>query len=317
MLRRSIPSRLGQTVGPAGVLALAVAACSEPLSVDDGATTTGATNVTTTGVDSGSEGSSRSGTAEATTTPSDDASSMGDDETGVTPPGPDLGEGGIGCDPFAQNCPAGQKCAWWANDGGPAWNSTRCVSVVDDPAQVGEPCTLEVDGGSPTGNDDCDVGAMCFFVDESSQGTCLDLCQGSARSPSCPTAGDICKISAEGMALCLPPCDPVGDDCPEGQGCYPDNEGWLCAPDASGDGGAWAEPCEFINACDAGLVCIDPPAFADCEGAIGCCSPTCDLGDRNADAMCAALDPAASCVPFYEPGPAPAGYEHVGLCSLP
>ncbi|MEX1364969.1 MAG: hypothetical protein AB1Z98_17710, partial [Nannocystaceae bacterium] len=31
------------------------------------------------------------------------------------------------CSLFAQDCPDGEKCMPWANDGGDAWNATICV----------------------------------------------------------------------------------------------------------------------------------------------------------------------------------------------
>ena len=34
---------------------------------------------------------------------------------------PDSGE----CDAFAQECPEGQKCAPYADDGGSSWNNTK------------------------------------------------------------------------------------------------------------------------------------------------------------------------------------------------
>ncbi len=73
---------------------------------------------------------------------------------------PDSGE----CDAFAQECPEGQKCAPYADDGGSTWNNTKYVDVAEDPAQVGEPCVAEEFGLG--GIDDCDVGLFCWDVDE-------------------------------------------------------------------------------------------------------------------------------------------------------
>ncbi len=54
-----------------------------------------------------------------------------EDATGVTP-----------CDVFKQDCPEGEKCSAYADDGGTSWNASKCVPVNGD-GQPGEPCTVE------------------------------------------------------------------------------------------------------------------------------------------------------------------------------
>ncbi len=51
--------------------------------------------------------------------------------------GPDEVAGGI---PFiwAQDCPEGEKCMPWANDGGGSWNATRCSPLDPNPSAVGD-----------------------------------------------------------------------------------------------------------------------------------------------------------------------------------
>ena len=49
------------------------------------------------------------------------------------------------------------------------------------------------------------------------------------------------------------PLDPMA--CEDGTGCYAVGDLFHCAPDASADGGAPGDPCEFINACDPGSFC--------------------------------------------------------------
>lgn len=73
----------------------------------------------------------------------------------------------------------------------------------------------------------------------------------------------------------LPTCDPFAPECAEGEGCYHDGDAFVCAPDASGWGGSRGEPCEYINACDAGLVCV-ADAFDDCAGD-SCCTLYCSV----------------------------------------
>ena len=52
---------------------------------------------------------------------------------------------------------------YWANDGGGAWNATKCEEIPPEPDGVGEPCTVEISGTS--GVDTCVLGAMCWDVD--------------------------------------------------------------------------------------------------------------------------------------------------------
>jgi hypothetical protein len=219
------------------------------------------------------------------------------------------------CSTFEQDCPRGQKCTVWANDGGPVWNATRCVDVAPDPAQAGEPCTAE--GSGVTGVDDCDVGTMCFNVDEDLHGECFEFCMGSVQAPVCP-ADHTCPIGGDGvLALCIGTCDPLLPSCDAGYGCVSVYSDFVCVPDASGDDGAPGDPCNFINDCDPGSACIDPAAHTTCAGGSGCCSPYCDHTLPDADMLCAALDPNQLCEPWFSPGSAPEGLENVGVCAIP
>ncbi|MEM7158475.1 MAG: hypothetical protein AAF799_36890 [Myxococcota bacterium] len=222
---------------------------------------------------------------------------------------PDGGSDPFECDIFAQDCPAGEKCMPWGNDGG-NWNATRCSPVAAMPAQVGETCTVE--GSGTSGIDDCDLGLMCWDVDaETSQGECIEMCGCTEASPVCNTANTTCAISNEGaLALCLPVCNPLDPlACPSGQACYPFEDTFLCAPDASGDQGAPGDSCQFINTCDAGTFCLVGDIVPGCTD-VGCCSPVCTPGD---DSACL---PGQSCLPWYEDGAAPDEcLGTVGVCS--
>ncbi len=223
------------------------------------------------------------------------------------------------CDVFEQDCPRGQKCTAWAHDGGDTVNATKCVPVVEDPAGLNEPCHVE---GSPlSGIDDCGFGDLCWDVDpETLQGHCVPFCTGDENNPHCDEPGWFCDLSESGDGLCAFRCDPIAQDCPPGQACYPVQDDWDCGPDASGEGGAYGDPCEFINVCDPGLACLDtdvmPPGLP-CEGASGCCSEVCDLSDPAGDMQCAGVAEGQICQPWYDGGGAPPGHENVGACVLP
>ncbi|MCX4247247.1 ribulose phosphate epimerase [Paraliomyxa miuraensis] len=224
------------------------------------------------------------------------------------------------CDIFAQDCLPGEKCMPWANDGSNSWNATRCSPVADNPGQPGDECTVE--GSGVSGIDDCVLASMCWDVDpETNVGTCVAMCAGDEANPICEDPDTSCAIANEGvLVLCLPNCDPLLQACPDGQACYPIQQAWTCAPDASGEGGVYGDPCEFINVCDPGLICLGaaavPPGEA-CEGAVGCCTEVCDLDDPAGDAQCSGQAGGQTCQPWYDPMSVPPGYEDVGACAMP
>ena len=178
---------------------------------------------------------------------------------------PDAGGCLSDCDPFDQDCPKGEKCMSWAYDGGGSWNCTRCSPIDDNPGQPGDECTVE--GSATSGIDSCDLGAMCWNVDpQTNMGTCVAMCTGDEYASICEDPDTQCAIDdGSYLVLCLPRCDPILQDCPEGEACYfwPWDT-WNCAPDASGEGAA--------------------------EG--------------------------RTCLPWYEVGAVPPGYENVGFCML-
>ncbi len=227
----------------------------------------------------------------------------------------DAGPSPFRCSTSAQDCPPGQKCTLWADDGGPAYNASRCVDIAPNPAGLGEACTVP-ERSTPSGLDDCDLGLLCWYVHEG-QGTCVEFCGGMPDVPVCPPDHS-CTVSGAGVvSICVGECDPVAQDCRPGHACYPIHDGFACAPDASGRGGAHGDPCRFVNSCDPGLVCTDSDAHSACAGATGCCSTVCRTSAAGSDAACATLDPGQSCAPWFVPGMAPPGYEDIGVCATP
>lgn len=226
---------------------------------------------------------------------------------------PDGGPPGPECSLWENDCPRGEKCMPYADDGGSSWNSTRCSPVADDPRGVGEECTVE--GNGVSGIDDCEVGAMCWNVDfETNTGECVAFCVGSEANPVCTNECTSCTINSDGtLILCLPNCDPLAQDCHESQGCYAVYQTFQCAPDASGDGGAAGTPCQYINVCDPGNHCAPPDQVPGCAGDEGCCTPFCDV---DAADPCEALLPGTTCQPALEaqvPDACSAGGT-VGIC---
>ncbi len=217
------------------------------------------------------------------------------------------GGGASECNPTLQDCPRGEKCTAWANDGGTFWNATRCVEVSGNNL-AGDSCLVE--GNGVSGLDDCDVGHICLNTDDQNVGVCVAFCAG--KELQC-ASGDACAVYNDGvLPLCLPGCDPLLQDCPAGQACIDTpNQTFICFSDASGAAGADGDPCppsDGENSCDPGQWC--GPNSAGCMD-VNCCTPYCDLSSP----VCIAPD---ECVSFYgDPSAAPPGFEDVGVCVLP
>jgi len=222
-------------------------------------------------------------------------------------PNPDVGGGTeLPCSLFLQNCPAGEKCMPWANDGGDSYNATRCAEVDPEPGAPGMPCTVQL--SVYTGSDDCERGAICLGVEpETLEGTCWPFATGSSAHPICVDALHAVRVAASSpLTLCIPTCRPLLGDCPEDLGCYPIDGTFSCAPNASADIGDVGEPCEFRNVCNPGLACVAADDFSDC-GSAGCCTPYCDT-------TAPACPDGLNCQPWSSDSTLPPGNENLGMC---
>ena len=194
------------------------------------------------------------------------------------------------CDVFAQDCPEGDKCQPWSNDGMDRWNATRCSGIAPMPGQPDDACTVE---DSPqSGRDDCALAVLCFDVDPKTlEGTCYEMCSGNSDDPTCSDPDRLCSISHEGtLALCLLPCDPLAMDCPDGLDCVSDGDRFVCVP--AGAGG-YGDECDDVLDCAAGLSCVSD-ATAGC--ADQCCTDACD------PVMPDCMDGAQACQPVGDAG---------------
>jgi hypothetical protein len=254
----------------------------------DATTTAPATSTTTSGP------STTTTTTSAATSIATDASSSGIDDNGDGCGGFygsfcfDMGEPvAEECSLDDQDCPVGQKCMPWANDGGDVWNATTCTPVDPFPAQLGDPCQVE---GSPvSGYDNCDIGLQCFGVDTATNtGYCAQIC--SIYEAQCDDAEATCMYPAQGLlGVCLSPCDPLAPQCAAHEGCYPYDEGVFgCAPDGSGAVGTYGDPCTWQTDCQAGSTCVLGMHVPACDGVEDmCCTDLCDPTAQNTcpDAM--------------------------------
>lgn len=203
-----------------------------------------------------------------------------------------------------QDCPEGQKCTF----DGDLFQS-HCVDIVPNPKGLYELCQV-----SEGGADDCGPGLVCWWATDGI-GLCLGVCQGPIESATCADPDIECNACGDcALGFCLPPeCDPLTQDCPDDQSCIPIAELlFRCTVVASGAAGQAFEPCDAPNTCDSGFTCANPAFAKECDPlAPGCCLPFCDL------TMPTCPGDGLACVPWYEPGLAPPGYEDVGLCRLP
>src|SRR5690606_32558105 len=122
--------------------------------------------------------------------------------------------------------------------------------------------------------------------------------------------GTTCIIS-DTLNLCVEGCDPVAQDCNMGPqfGCYLVEGDFVCVQSPLliplGD------PCQFVNDCAPGGVCVPGSSLPECDGE-SCCTAVGELDG----AQCSAV-PGSVCVPLFEPGEAPIGFEDIGTCMLP
>lgn len=251
--------------------------------------------------------SESSDSGESSSSESDDESTSESDELGFIRVDPDTAI--ADCDMILQDCPEGQKCVAYSDDGGGVWNATKCVPVTGD-QHAGEPCHWD---GISEGTDDCDASSVCWDVkdvDGELIGECTVFCSGTPEAPECPPM-HACIISSGPVSLCVQLCDPLVQDCGEGLGCYWAVSDFNCI--FTTEDIPTGEPCSFINDCAPGDFCTDATTLPDCAGP-SCCTSFCDL--ELGDAQCGVL-PGTACVAFFDLGMAPPGYEDVGICVLP
>lgn len=215
------------------------------------------------------------------------------------------------CDIVAQDCLEGEKCTPYASDGGPFWDGTMCVPVQPDAVPPGEPChTLD---GPTSGHDNCDGESMCFHVDpDTLEGVCVEFCYGEQYPFECSDPLAQCHWANDGvLAVCLTDCDPMEQDCGEGQGCYPKGDTFGCDYDDSNGQGV-GKPCTLHKECPVGMFCA-PGMYAPACQAEACCAEFCDPNGDSSE--CWGSNEGVTCMPLdqledgYEPG--------VGVCGAP
>lgn len=260
-------------------------------------------------VASDSETSTGTGTTGVTTSTSETTDSDDTSEGSLTffVPEADFIDTGHQCDPYAQDCPDGEKCVAYVSTGG-YWNANKCV-LIGGSQTAGGACSY---GGMAEASDDCDADSACWDVHEVDgewSGTCRSFCGGTGDAPTC-SPGNSCLVQGEGtVTMCVASCDPLAQDCDEGLGCYWADTDFMCAL-SMGDLPT-AAPCGYFNDCAPGHVCADTEFLPSCAGA-SCCTPFCDLSAPDCESF-----PGTTCVPFFDEGIGPPINEDRGVCISP
>ncbi len=163
------------------------------------------------------------------------------------------------CTLGGDQCDEGEKCNVGVN-GSNVW-APICAPLVDEPVAQGESCQRPT---NTVGVDDCADGLFCAFWGEP-QSTpqtraCLALCDADTACAE----GSVCtraNITTNELGVCIPTCDPFGDDCAEGTSCRFWNERW-------GDG-AGVPTCHWTGTAEEGESCSVRSGI-DCADGLAC-----------------------------------------------
>ena len=196
------------------------------------------------------------------------------------------------CSVWDSECPDGEKCVAWSSDASGVWDSARCSPVGPD--QLGEPCVIL--GELASGHDSCALGTMCWGADpETSMGHCAALCHGSENAPVCDDPTTSCVIGNDGsINVCLPTCNPLNQNCPDGEACYGLANDLVCLPPQTP---LVSPPDQLFPAfCPPGSTAVLPELDPNCEDDELCCVSWCDL------TMLERCPAEMSCEPWFEEG---------------
>lgn len=223
------------------------------------------------------------------------------------------------CDIWCQDCGSEAKCVLF----GPVpnvmtkWIDTKCHTVSTPAKKIGDDCTIV--NGETEWIDDCETGSMCLAIYNKDSGmpTCVEMCGGSPDSPQCPEPARC--VTYGHLPLCARLCDPLDPNhgCPETcqavdqscDDCFPMTAEGTFTCGISISEASVGSPCTYQSHCTTSLYCAPSQRFPDCSED-RCCTPYCDL---NAPSCPMGM----KCFETFEPGAAPKGVEHVGVCLLP
>ena len=245
------------------------------------------------------------GTGTSVSTSYDTSTSTGDEEE---------------CDAWNDNCPSGLKCMP-VGAGGNGFAALKCMPVVAEPDGLGEQCEV-LGRGLGHGLDTCDRGTLCWYNSYAGDATeCISFCSGSEPEPICSPGSSCMKLASLSMGICLSECWPTDPEaeCGPMMACVESLDAeFECAPDLSGDGGAFLTPCTEPLNCDPGRACRPSAVVAGCEHQM-CCTPCCVLDSpyvSDADNGALKCPGSMQCRNLYDKD-APPFLGWAGVCEIP
>lgn len=305
-----------------------VAGCSDRPVVptgDGGAGSTGGPSATTSGVTPNADGDTGATTGAGNGTETGIATTVASTDDGPEDEGsdgcpficdPDGGPMGEQCSVAGQDCPAGQKCVWYARQaGGLRRNAARCIDVTGD-RQPFETCNLPTGIGSEI-TDDCNAESYCLEVyGTADHGFCAPFIDEGYDCEDYPGTYGAVENGSDFPAACLHyECQPLLEGtCPDGMQCtfypawlYGSMKCWYVPPDYERELG---EACDF-GQCGEGKMCTPAEWLPECDSEY-CCAQWCDLDTPECET------PGTTCEPFpvnnHNGDP---GFESLGACLLP
>lgn len=105
-------------------------------------------------------------------------------------------------------------------------------------------------------------------------------------------------------------CDPLIQDCPEGEACTLSERDFVCLTVAVD--GAAGDACFVATECAPGLLCVADAALADCLTG-KCCTPLCEVGDPGVECPGAG----ETCTAIFTGPDVPLAVQSYGACTLP
>lgn len=276
------------------------------------------------GDDGQTSATSPSTETEASTSPSGSTSTTS--TTSETTAGPTTDpsststSGGSGnmCSLLEQDCPEGEKCVAWNENGGIFPDGVKCVPQPPGADEIGDECLTM--GGFGSGEDTCVAGALCLDLDDDGMATCVAYCSGTSPEDAfCQQPNHTCvELFEPVVPLCFEKCNPLLQDCPDGEGCFMDapmlgSAGFVCMPLIDNlEGGEFLSGCVAMSNCAPGNSCVFAENVPNCPWQY-CCTPWCNL-DTPED--CLMWDETLSCIEWFAEGQAPPGFEKVGICGI-
>ena len=203
------------------------------------------------------------------------------------------GEPSIGCDLFAQDCPAELACYYDRQA-----QASKCLA----------PGTMTEGTACGTAPNACEKGLICAIE-------CTKPCSLNDLAENAPICVDVCEVDftrlndENAIGMCITSeapaeCDPfLNTGCAGGQSCYSSQIGFQCFNDGgTGEG----EECMFTNDCAGGTACANGVCVGVCnaqlETGAASCNDRCGLGNFSVfspDAwgvgFCTNTEPAEPC----------------------